>query len=79
MMVDLSAALAGMQRAEDLLDRTAQRLASMSNASGDGPVDTVDLSAEMVALLEARNLMAINVKAAQAAEEMAARTLDILG
>jgi len=78
-MADFSIPLAGMQRAEDLLDQATQHLAALPLSASDGPVDTVDLSAEIVALLQARNLMAINVKAAQAAEEMASHTLDILG
>jgi len=78
-MADFSIPLAGMQRAEDLLNRTAERLASLPLSTSDAPVDTVDLSAEMVALIEARNMMAVNVKAAQTADEMARRTLDLLG
>lgn len=77
-MIDLSVPLQGMQRAEQALERTAVQLASLPLGAEGSGVDTVDLSQSMVALLEARNLMEINVKAMQTAQEMTEHTLDIL-
>ena len=78
-MIDLSSPLAGMQRAEQMLSSAAVNLASMPVSPDGAPVDTVDLSTAAVALLQARNLMAVNVKVAQTANEMAKHTLDLLG
>ena len=79
-MIQLSAPLEGMDRAEDLLNRTADRLArSVSDPSSPATGDSVDLSAEMLNLLEARDSFAANVKVAHAADEMARATLDLFG
>jgi len=74
-MTVISTALTGMERAEAKLERTAQRVARISFEEGDA----VDLSAEAVALLEARNAYSANLKVAQAAEEMTRKLLDVLG
>ena len=68
-----AAALSGMHRAEARLEATAQRLARVSD-----PADTVDLSAEMVALLEARNDFAVNAKVLKTGDEIERVLLDVL-
>ncbi len=70
--MDVSAiALGGMTQAQDRLDTTARRLAS-------DPVDTLDLSAEMLALIEARNQFAANAKVAETGDRMERSVLNIL-
>ncbi len=64
----MKVSLEGLAQAEALLDRSAQRIArSTFNATGE---DTVSLSDEMVALIEARTGFQANVKAVQTADEM---------
>ena len=70
--MDVSAiALSGMTRAQDRLDSTARRLAS-------DPVDTLDLSAEMLALIEARNQFAANAQVAETGDRMERAALNIM-
>ena len=71
----------GLRKAEDRIQRAAERLARLP-LSGDGsaPEDVVDLSAEMVALLEAKAAHGVNAKAAaETAAEVDRHILDILG
>jgi flagellar hook protein FlgE len=72
-MIDFSDPLAGMNRAEARLNQTAARLAK-TGFSGD----EVDLSAEMVAMLEARNEFAANTKVAQTEYQMNKSLIDLL-
>jgi flagellar hook protein FlgE len=62
-MIDFSNPLAGMRQAETSVNQIATRLANPAS-------DTVDLSAEMVALMTARNSFAINTKLAQTEDQM---------
>jgi flagellar hook protein FlgE len=71
-MVDFSIPLSGLDRATSSLNQTASRLAT-------GPADTVDLSAEMVALIEARNNFETNTKVIQTEDEMTRSLLNLLG
>jgi flagellar hook protein FlgE len=57
------------------LDRAASRIAAISQPSSD----TVDLSTEMVALIQARNDFGANVKAAQTMDEVSKSLLNIVG
>jgi hypothetical protein len=53
-----------------------------AGAASVGPVsvaDSVDLSAEMVALLEAKVATQANLKLVESANELASQTIDILG
>ena len=76
----INAALEGLDRAEALLEGAAGRLARLPLAlEQPAPRDCVDLSAEMVALLEARNLFRINTRVIRAAFEMQDHLLDVLG
>ena len=78
MTIALAAALEGIHKAELQLNRTATRLSQplAGDQSGD---DVVDLSAEMVALMEAKNNSALNVKLAQTVDQMENSVLDVLG
>ena len=66
-------ALSGMHAAQTRLENTATRIAHVSE-----PEDRVDLSAEMVALMESRNDFAANAKALKTADQMQQSVLDVL-
>lgn len=73
-------ALNGLDQAEALLERTADRLARLPLAGAQGaPQDAVDLSAEMVSLLEARNHFQVSTRVLKTAFEMEEHLLDVLG
>ncbi|MBI1792435.1 MAG: flagellar protein [Acidobacteria bacterium] len=61
----LNLALEGMHRAEQSLEKTAARIARLPLTVDAPPQDQVDLSAEAIALLEARNAFAANARAAR--------------
>jgi len=76
----LSAAVEGLQRAEARLGKAAENLARLPlSATSSQPPDQVDLSSEVVALLQARHAHAANLKVIQTADEMQQRLLDVLG
>lgn len=73
----MSTGIEALHRAEDRLQAVAEELAR----AGDPAhlEDTVDLSREMVAMIEARNEHAVNAKVIETAEEMQKHLLDVLG
>ncbi|MBM3745623.1 MAG: hypothetical protein FJW34_07485 [Acidobacteria bacterium] len=76
----VDAALDGLTQAQAMLEGTAYRLARLPLAlEQPAPQDCVDLSAEMVNLLEARNLFQINTRVLRTAFEMDEHLLDVLG
>jgi len=76
----VDAALNGLGQAEALLERTAARLARLPGAAAPPePRDQVDLSAEMVSLLEARHRFGIHTRVLKTAFEMQGHVLDVLG
>jgi len=70
-MIDFSIPLAGMTRAETNVNQIATRFAQPAK-------DTVSLSADMIALMQARNDFAINVKLAQTEDQMTRSELNLL-
>jgi flagellar hook protein FlgE len=70
-MIDFSAPLSGMAQAETTVNQVASRVANPTS-------DTVDLSAEMVALMSARSSFAVNIKVAQTEDQMAKSLLSIV-
>ena len=76
-MSALESALGIIQRASASVERVASRLARPVDVSGNG--DIVDLSAEMIALLQAKNATAVGVKIAQTVDDLQQSTLDVLG
>jgi flagellar basal body rod protein FlgF len=76
-MPDFTIPLAGMAHAETRVNTVAARISRMG-ASVSDPQDTVDLSAEMVALMDSKNNFEANVKVAHTFDEMSRTTLDIL-
>lgn len=76
-MSNLSVSLEGLERGQERLQKVASRIARLPQANTG--TDTVDLSAEMVALLEAKNSFAANAKAIQTADEMQKSLFSLLG
>ncbi len=74
----LSTALEGLDRAQDKVDRVAKRLAQFAAFEDSAPVDTVDLSEEIVSLVAAQNAHSANAAVAQTAAQMESKLLDIL-
>ena len=82
----MSAALSGMQQAQDKLEQTARRVAGAglpqsgaNQTGGSAPAtDTVDLSAEMINLLSARQQFSTNARVAHVADQMQKSLLDML-
>jgi flagellar hook protein FlgE len=76
-MVDFSISLAGMERAAAAVDRTAARVSRAGLPSGE-PADSVDLSAETIALLQAQNVFTANARVVQAQADLERAILNIL-
>ncbi|MCX6612620.1 MAG: hypothetical protein NTW74_17435 [Acidobacteria bacterium] len=77
-----SIGLAGLEKAQEKLAAVAKRLSSgLAAPAGEAlsTSDSVDLSAEMVALLEAKVATQANLKLVESANELASQTIDILG
>jgi len=74
----LAVAAEAMSRIQESVGQSAVRLAAAGTPSASSPSDTLDLSAEMVALLQARNQMAVVTEVAQTMDELAGQTLNIL-
>ncbi len=76
--MDLSAiALQGLEQAQVQLEKTATRLASAGAPDG-ATWDTVDLSAEMVALLSAKNQFSANLSTLKIADEIEKNVIDLM-
>ena len=75
-MSAIYSALAGISDATERLNTAASRIAQWPVAQ---PPDAVNLSDEAVALIEAKNENAANVKTAHVAEDMMRAALDLIG
>jgi hypothetical protein len=71
-------ALGGLQQAEDLLKRTASRLARLPLGATTPPQDQVSLSDEAVSLLEAKTAFRANLGSIKVGDEMEKSTLEML-
>ena len=61
------------------MEQAATRIASLGAGRPDGlSLDTVDLSAEMVALLSAKDLASVNLQSLKTADEMAKNVIDMM-
>jgi flagellar hook protein FlgE len=74
-MIDFSTPLAGMDAAAASLNRTAERIASIG---GNPQGDSVNLGAEAVAMIEAKNEFAANIQVVRTADEMTRALLNVL-
>jgi hypothetical protein len=73
--MDLSAiALQGVQQAEAQLQQAATAIAGAASSGGD----TVDISAQVIALSAAQNQTSVNLSALQAAGEIQQSSIDIM-
>ena len=61
------------------LAAVAKRLSAGAASTAGKGSDVVDLSAEMVALMEAKLAAGVNLKLVETANEMASKTIDVLG
>ena len=87
-MYDPTISLEGLRQAESRMAESAKRIARLPStlqalsggAGGSGsPVDVVDLSAETVALLQARTVAEANIQAIKTADQVQSQLLSILG
>jgi hypothetical protein len=74
-MIDFSTPLAGLNAATASLNKVAENVASYGGNAGD----SVDLSSNAVALLQAKNDFVANLKVAQTEDQLTKSTLSILG
>ncbi len=73
MSIDVnSIALQGLDRAQQMMERSAKRLANPET------VDTVSLATAAVGLKEAATVYEANLRVIEATDEMTRRTLDLL-
>ncbi len=77
-MLNLSIPLQGMSQAASRVDTAASRIARAGSLSQSQQPDTIDLSAEMIALMQSRNDFAANAKVAGSFDEMTKSVLNIL-
>ena len=70
-MIDFSSPLSGMTQAETSVNQIATRIASPAS-------DKIDLSAEMVSMMEARNNFAVDAKSIETEDQMTQSALSIL-
>jgi hypothetical protein len=76
----LESSLQGMNKTQAQLGTTAARLARLPAAPEPGQVsDTVDLSTEMISLLNSRDNFMANVEAAKTGDQLQRSLLNILG
>ena len=73
-------ALQGLEQAQSTFDQAAGRLASLGADSPETvPVDSVDLSQEVVALLSAKNAVSANLSVLKVATQMQGQAVNLLG
>jgi hypothetical protein len=73
-----AAALSGLQQAQATLNGVATRIAKATDPAGAATGDIVDLSAEAVAMMQARNTAAISVKMMHVADDVQRQVLNLL-
>ena len=71
-------AVSGLKQAEKGLEQAATRLGSAGTSNGTGPVDTVDLSDSVVAMLTARQEFTADLNAFKTADGIQRQTIDLL-
>ena len=75
----LNTSLDGLRSAEAKLEKASARLAQLPVSLTGEPQDVVDISAEAVAMLVAKNSFEANLKALETAQELAESSLNVLG
>ncbi len=77
-MSDFAISLAGLSRAQSSINGVANRIARDPGATANG-ADNVDLSAEAVALLRARNDFSANLNVIKTVDRLQKSAIDLLG
>jgi hypothetical protein len=76
--MDISAiAIQGLDQAQAALEQAAIKIAKFGADATGNSDDVVDLSAEMVALMAAKNAFSVNLKVLKTAEEVQKSTIDV--
>lgn len=75
----VQAGLEGLRQAETRLEKASLRLAQLPFSITGEPQDVVDISAEAVALLTAKNQFQASLKLMESGADLERATLDILG
>jgi flagellar hook protein FlgE len=75
-MIDFSTPLAGLNAATTSLNKVA---ANIANYGGSPTGNSVDLSADAVALIQAKNDFAANINVAKTEDQLTKSLLSILG
>ena len=79
----ISSSLAGMERAQTQFEKAAAKIAQIPAVAKPGQTaqsgDSVDLSAQMVAMMSARDNFMSNVEAAKTGDQMQRSLLNMLG
>ncbi len=71
MTIGMTYSLQGMQKAETQINQVAQYIAQGPSSTSAGPEgDTVDLSAQAVALIEGKNSFEANTSALKVSDQM---------
>ncbi len=71
--------LQGLQQAQTQLEHAAVRIAGAGASSVEGaPLDTVDLSAEVIALMSARTDFSLNAESFRTQQQMQKTAIDLL-
>jgi flagellar hook protein FlgE len=70
MTIGMTSSLQGMQRAETQLNQVAQSIAQGPSTSAGPEGDMVDLSAQAVAMIQAKNSFEANTTALKIGDEM---------
>jgi len=78
MTIGMTSSLQGMQRAETQLNQVAQSIAQGPSTSAGPEGDTVDLSSQAVALIEAKNSFEANTAAFKVGDEMTQTLLKVV-
>ena len=78
-MSALAVPLEGIRRAESQIDSSARKIARSFTPPSSSGGDTVDLSTEIVALMQNKRVAEANMKALQSIDEVQKRLIDILG
>ena len=80
MTIGMTQSVQGMQRAEAQLNQVAQNIAQYPTSTTTAPQgDTIDLSAQAIALIQAKNSFEANTAAFKAGDEMTQTLLNVIG
>ena len=74
-----SIALQGLEQAQARLEQAAAKIVAVGAESSDGAnLDTVDISAEMVALMSAKNQFLLDLGTLKTADEIQKNLIDVM-